>query len=195
MDEIRPLLLPIVVLLPLIPFIILTIQGDTTLGLIGLITIVAFEGIGVLKDSFHYASWASIVIAAIISITSQGYIPYLIHIALVRNQDVALFDGSIIAPEYAMVLSYLYRSYSRYNKELNVKGFDKEEVNRELNSLSISLLLILTSALLVSILVYYIILISTISIIDPFTALVISAIVFILIARYITNKIRSSYSR
>ncbi len=191
----RPLLIPIAVLLPLIPFIILITQGDTTLGLIGLIIVAAFEGIGVLKDSFHYASWASIVITAIISIASQGYIPYLTHITLARIQDVALFDGSIIAPEYSMVLSYLYSSYNRYNKELNVKGFDKEEVNRELNSLSISLLLILTSAFLVSVLVYYIISISTISIIDPFTALVVSAIVFILIARYITNKIRSSYNR
>lgn len=112
---------------------------------------------------------------------------------LARVQNTAVFDGSILfPPQYSLALSYLYRSYSRYARELSIKGFDEEEVNAELNSLSLSLLIILSSAAAASIALYYVMASLKFLSVDPFTALIIASIFFIYIARYIINKVKGS---
>ncbi len=173
-------------------------QGSEAIGLAGIVLVSLVEAFSAIRrggESLNYASWASLISIAFISLLSQGYIPYFFHVVLARVQNTAVFDGSILfPPQYSLALSYLYRSYSRYARELSIKGFDEEEVNAELNSLSLSLLIILSSAAAASIALYYVMASLKFLSVDPFTALIIASIFFIYIARYIINKVKGSHN-
>ncbi|GGP19533.1 hypothetical protein GCM10007981_03600 [Thermocladium modestius] len=192
----KAVLISISVIFPLLPFIVLLAQGSEAIGLAGIVLVSLVEAFSAIRrgESLNYASWASLISIAFISLLSQGYIPYFFHVVLARVQNTAVFDGSILFPQYSLALSYLYRSYSRYARELSIKGFDEEEVNAELNSLSLSLLIILSSAAAASIALYYVMASLKFLSVDPFTALIIASIFFIYIARYIINKVKGSHN-
>ncbi len=136
-------------------------------------------------------SWIALTMALIISVTSQGYVPYIFHVVLVQPpQGLTVFDGSIIIIEYSLILSQLYNNYVRYMREFSSKGYDKDEVNNALNSLIKWILIFLTISLLASFTIYYIITIVAVPLVDPFTALVIFAVTYIVISRYLLTRIK-----
>ncbi len=103
---------------------------------------------------------------------------------------MTVFDGSIIIIEYSLILSQLYNNYVRYMREFSSKGYDEDEVNNALNSLIKWILIFLTIFLLASFTIYYVITMMTVPLIDPFTALVIFAVTYIVISRYLLTRIK-----
>ncbi|AOL17857.1 hypothetical protein BFU36_12125 [Sulfolobus sp. A20] len=186
----RPTLISLSIILPMLPFIIILLMGYTTLGIVIISIIGAIGAISLLRNNLHYASWFSLILTSFISILSQGYIPFVFHIALIRISDIPLFNGSIIAPEYSLILAYMDKLYSRYVKEFNLKGFDKKEIESELSALSRSIISIITLAFTLSVIVYIGITKANILSLNPFIALIIFAIIFIIISRYLIEKIR-----
>ncbi len=186
----RTILITLSVILPMVPFIIILLMGYATLGLVMIAIIGAVGAISILRNNLHYASWFSLILTSFISISSQGYVPFIFHIALIRVTNIPLFNGSIIAPEYSLVLAYMNKLYSRYAKEFDVKGFDKKETESELSALSRSIISIITLAFILSVIVYVGISKASILVLNPFIALIIFAIIFIIISRYVIERIR-----
>ncbi|WP_243666914.1 hypothetical protein [Vulcanisaeta sp. JCM 16159] len=137
-------------------------------------------------------SWVALITALIISITSQGYIPYILHVVLIPLRSPALFDGSIVIIEYSLITSQLYGNYVRYMREFSSRGYDEDEVKYALNELVRWVLIFLTISLSASLIIYYAIVVTTVPLIDPFTALVIFAVTYIVISRYLLTRIRGS---
>ncbi|MGC8542855.1 MAG: hypothetical protein ACP5NQ_02840 [Vulcanisaeta sp.] len=189
---IRQTLLMISIILPAIPFIILLILGDVVMGLSLMLITIAIGLIGALLNNPQSSSWFSLIMSLIISLASQGYIPYVFHIALVQITNPALFNGSIVLVEFSLISSYLYRNYLKYTKEFSSKGYDKAEFNYALNELSKWILTLLGIALAITLALYYVITTTPVLMIDPFTALVIFAAAYIVISRYVIARIRSS---
>ncbi|MGC8606053.1 MAG: hypothetical protein ACP5GZ_01130 [Vulcanisaeta sp.] len=187
----RQVLITLSLILPIIPFIAI-IPSSPLLSLI-IIGIVFSTGlIGLLINNLTIESWFSLILALIISLISQGYIPFIFHVVLIPLQNPELFNGLVIMIEYSLVSSQLYKSYMKYIKEFGSRGFDKNEVNYALNNLVKWIMSFLTIALAISLTIYYIMVIITIPLVDPFTALVIFAITYITISRYLLTKMRSS---
>lgn len=181
----------ILIILPTVPFIALTILGYPSIGALILIVVFAINLVGLLTNNPHYGSLFSLITALIISLASQGYVLYITHTALIPLQSPGIFNISVLAPEYSLVLSYLYRSYRRYIDELKSRGFDKVEVDRELNALIRHVLAILTIALLTAVMLYYLMIEMSMPVIDPFTALVVFAVIYAVISRYIITRVKS----
>ncbi|MFB6470195.1 MAG: hypothetical protein TU36_003020 [Vulcanisaeta sp. AZ3] len=188
----RPFLLVISITLPIVPFIILLGMGDALLGLFLIAVLLIVGLLGILTNNLHYESWLSLILTSIISLVSQGYIPYVFHIALAQITNKALYNGSIVLPEYSLIISYFYKSYMKYTREFGKKGFDEVEYNKELNALITWTTALITAALVVSLALYYLITKITYTVLDPFTALLLLAITYIIIHRYIMSKVRSS---
>jgi len=182
---------PVLIVLPIVPFLILVMLGYQSLGFLIITVLIVVGLVGVAVNSPHYESWLSLITSLIISVASQGYLPYVMHITLIALQNPGLFNASVLAPEYSLTLSYLYRSYNKYAREFRTKGFDNVEVNRELNMMIKHTLAILTTALLITAVLYYLIIEASIPIIDPFTALVIFTVAYLIIFRYVMARIRS----
>ena len=187
----RQVLAVLSLVLPVIPFILL-IPNNTSIALILIAVILSIGVIGLLMNNLSAESWIALTIALIISVASQGYVPYILHMVLISPQGLTVFDGSIIIVEYSLVLSQLYSNYVRYTREFGSRGYDEDEVNNALNNLTKWLLVFLTISLLASLIIYYVITIMSIPLVDPFTALVVFAVTYIAISRYLLTKMRSS---
>ncbi len=192
----RLALISVSVIFPLLPFIALLAQGSEAIGLAGIALVGLVEALSAARrgENLNHASWSSLILVMLISLLSQGYIPYLLHVALTSVQNIAVFDASMLFPQYSLVVSYIYKSYSRYARELSIKGFEEGEVSAELNSLAGSLLIILSSAAAASIALYCAITSFRLFGVDPFTALITASAFFILTARYIINRIKGSHN-
>ena len=187
----RQVLAVLSLILPAIPFILL-IPNDSSIALILIAVILSIGVIGLLMNNLSAESWIALVVALMISVTSQGYIPYILHVVLISPHGLTMFDGSIIIVEYSLILSQLYSNYVKYTREFSSRGYDKDEISNALNSLVKWLLIFLTISLLASLIVYYVITTVSVPLIDPFTALVIFAVTYIVISRYLLTKIRGS---
>ena len=177
--------------LPLIPPIIL-LPSNALLGLIVIILTASLGLAGLIMNRLTIESWTSLILSLIISIISQGYIPYILHTSLTQIWDPALFNGSIVVIEYSLVSSQLYENYVKYMREFSSRGYDKAEVNNTLNNLVKWIMTLLTIALAISLALYYVITMVTIPLVDPFTALVVFAVTYIVISRYVIMRIKSS---
>ncbi|WP_054842346.1 hypothetical protein [Vulcanisaeta distributa] len=179
------------VLPPVIPFIVLMLSSPS-ISLILIAITLSIGLIGLLMGNLSAESWVALIMALIISVMSQGYVPYILHMALIPSQGLTAFDGSIIIIEYSLILSQLYNNYVRYMREFSSRGgYDKDEVNNALNSLIKWILTFLTISLLASFTTYYVITTITVPLVDPFTALVIFAVTYIVISRYLLTKMKS----
>ena len=187
----RRVLAVLSLVLPVTPFTLL-IPNDASIALILIAAILSIGVIGLLMNNLSAESWTALAVALIMSVTSQGYIPYILHVALIPPQSLTMFNGSIVIVEYSLVLSQLYGNYVRYAREFGSRGYDEDEVNNALNGLTKWLLVFLTISLSVSLIIYYVITMASIPLIDPFTALVIFAVTYMVISRYLITRIRSS---
>ena len=187
----RRVLAVLSLVLPVTPFALL-IPNDVLIALILIAVTLSIGVIGLLMNNLSAESWTALVVALIISVTSQGYIPYTLHVALIPSQGLVMFDGSIVLVEFSLILSQLYGNYVRYAREFGSRGYDEDEVNNALNDLTKWLLVFLTISLLASLIIYYVITIMSIPLVDPFTALVVFAVTYIAISRYLLTKMRSS---
>ena len=187
----RRVLAVLSLILPVTPFTLL-IPNDVSIALILIAVILSIGVIGLLMNNLSAESWIALVVALIISVTSQGYIPYTLHVVLIPSQGLVMFDGSIVLVEFSLILSQLYGNYVRYAREFSNRGYDEDEVNNALNDLTKWLLVFLTISLLASLIIYYVITMVSIPLVDPFTALVAFAVTYIVISRYLLTKIRGS---
>ncbi len=177
--------------LPIVPFTILMPSASSP-GLVIILVILSIGIVGLLMNNPSMESWAALIIALLVSITSQGYVPYLLHAMLIPIQNAVMFNGSIVIIEYSLVTSQLYGSYVRYIRELSARGYDRGEVNEAVNELIEWVLALLAVSLLISLAIYYVVAVVTTPLIDPFTALVIFAVTYIVISRYVLSRMRGS---
>ncbi|WP_054844141.1 hypothetical protein [Vulcanisaeta souniana] len=177
---------------PLVPPTIL-LPSNTLLGSIAMILTASLGLVGLIMNRLAIESWASLILMLVISLTSQGYVPYILHSSLTQIWNPALLNGLIVVIEYSLVSSQLYGNYVKYMRELsNRGGYDKAEVNNALDNLVKWIMALLTIALTLSLAFYYVITMVTIPLADPFTALVVFAVTYIVITRYVITRIRSS---
>ncbi|BDR91294.1 hypothetical protein [Vulcanisaeta souniana] len=177
--------------LPLVPPTIL-LPSNTLLGSIAMILTASLGLVGLIMNRLAIESWASLILMLVISLTSQGYVPYILHSSLTQIWNPALLNGLIVVIEYSLVSSQLYGNYVKYMRELSNRGYDKAEVNNALDNLVKWIMALLTIALTLSLAFYYVITMVTIPLADPFTALVVFAVTYIVITRYVITRIRSS---
>jgi len=106
---------------------------------------------------------------------SSGYLVYVTHVYVlyVNPMGLTTLGYSIGFVELAVVVSMMLRMYNRLYSELVSKGYSEEEVKGELSEYVKHMLMMSSVAFVASILVYLAFSLTTVSLLDPITALVI----------------------
>lgn len=189
----RMQLILLTMLLPLTPYIISILYGNSltrflALAFMALTLIVG--ALGVLRGNPLIGPLISIVFTSLVSILSYGYLVYTIHtyVLYMNRLGLTALGYSIALVELAVVSSMMLRMYDRMYSELINKGYDGDEVRDELGKYVKNVLALSIIAVVISIVVYELFSLASISIIDPVTALVIFLIIYISLLRYLTSQ-------
>lgn len=187
-------------IIPLIPsalIIYFSIYLTTQyLGIILLMITIALGIYGLLRGNMVPESLFVFIAILIVTILDEGYIPFLMHTELfpISSNGLPIINISIAFVEYSLVLAQLSDFVYKYKREFEAKGYDKNVINKALSALASWTLALTTIALLVSLMLYLVFMTRSIYLIDPFTALLIFTIAYLVIMRYLYSKIQASTS-
>ncbi|WP_291765850.1 hypothetical protein [Caldivirga sp. UBA161] len=186
----RTQLILISIILPLIPYVIVLLYGDSVAKVISL----AFMGLsvvigvlGAIRGSPLAESLVAVIFISLVSILSSGYLVYSTHTYLLYISPIGLtmLGYSIGFVELAIVSSMMLRMYNRLYSELTGKGYNEDEVRGELSEFTKNVMGVSAIVLAFSIIIYLLISSVSVSIIDPVTALVIFLIIYVVLLRYV----------
>ena len=178
------------IILPLIPYVIVFLYGDSAAKVISL----AFMGLsvvigvlGAIRSSPLAESLVAVIFISLVSILSSGYLVYSTHTYLLYISPIGLtiLGYSIGFVELAIVSSMMLRMYNRLYSELTGKGYNEDEVKDELSEFTKNVMGVSAIVLVFSIIIYLLISSVSVSIIDPVTALVIFLIIYVVLLRYV----------
>ncbi|ABW01745.1 hypothetical protein [Caldivirga maquilingensis] len=178
------------IILPLIPYVVVFLYGDSTAKVISLVFMglsVVIGVLGVIRGNPLAESLVSVVFISLVSILSSGYLVYSTHTYLLYINPIGLtiLGYSIGFVELAIVSSMMLRMYNRLYGELTGKGYTEDEVKSELSEFTKNVITVSAIVLVISIIIYLLISSVTVSIIDPVTALVVFLIIYIILLRYV----------
>lgn len=178
------------IILPLIPYVIVLLYGDSTARVISLTFMglsVVIGVLGAMRSNPLAESLVAVVFISLVSILSSGYLVYSIHTYLLYINSIGLtiLGYSIVFVELAIVSSMMLRMYNRLYSELISRGYNEDEVKGELSEFTKHVMGISAIVLVISVLIYLLINAVAVSIIDPVTALVIFLIVYVILLRYV----------
>ena len=178
------------IILPLIPYVIVFLYGDSVAKVISL----AFMGLsvvigvlGAIRSSPLAESLIAVVFISLVSILSSGYLVYstLMYLLYINPIGLTMLGYSIGFVELAIVSSMMLRMYNRLHSELISKGYNEDEVRGELSEFTKNVIGFSAVVLVISIIIYLLISSVAVSIIDPVTALVIFLIIYVVLLRYV----------
>lgn len=192
----RSIITHIALIIPLIPPILIIYSSNNLitqyLGIAILIITIALGINGLIRGKIITESLFSFISMLIITILDEGYIPILTHIYLFPIQNnIPLINTSVVLTEYSIIIAQLSDFLRKYEKELITKGYEKDVVNEVMAKFATWTIALSTIAMLISVGIYLVLTIKLLYIIDPFTALLIFTVAYLIIVRYLYNKISS----
>jgi hypothetical protein len=137
-------------------------------------------------------AWAIFGLVLFVLILASGYIPvaggFSIGFNLGLDEIVSL---TVLLVETGIVFSMMFGNYKVYSTDLKKAGYDEEEFHSELRSFDRFLILLVLAALGISFGIYFLFSILPTVGIDTLTGLVMAAVIYFVIARYILSQRRA----
>ena|SRR5487761_959273 len=138
-------------------------------------------------------AWAILGLVLFVLILASGYIPLAAGFSLEINLSlVQIVSLSVVLVEIGIVFSMMFGNYKVYSTELKKAGYDEAEFHSELRSFDRFLILLGIAAAGISFGIYFLFSILPAIGIDALTGLVIAAVIYFVIARYVLSQRRAS---
>jgi hypothetical protein len=164
---------------------IIQLLGVATIFLAGLIVPFGFltQG-GVTKFA-----WLVFAFVLLVLIIASGYIPVAASYTLGFTRNlISIVALCIVAVEVGIVVSMMFGNYKIYAKDLKKAGYDEKEFETELYSFNRFIVLLILASIGASLGAYFLFAVLPSVGIDTLSALVISAIIYFVIARYVLSQ-------
>ena len=180
------------IILPLIPYLIVFLYGDSVARVISLIFMglsLVIGVVGVMRGNTLAESLIAVIFISLASVLSSGYLVYSTstYILYINPIGLTMLGYSIGLVELAIVASMMLRMYNRMYGELTGKGYSEDEVKSELSEFTKNVMGMSLIVLAISILVYLLVSSVAVTVIDPVTALVIFLIIYVVLLRYVVR--------
>jgi hypothetical protein len=180
------------IILPLIPYLIVFLYGDSVARVISLIFMglsLVIGVVGAMRGNPLAESLIAVIFISLASVLSSGYLFYSTrtYILYINPIGLTMLGYSIGLVELAIVASMMLRMYNRMYGELTGKGYSEDEVKSELSEFTKNVMGVSLIVLVISILVYLLVSSVAVTVIDPVTALVIFLIIYVVLLRYVVR--------
>ncbi|WP_069807238.1 hypothetical protein [Vulcanisaeta thermophila] len=191
----RPIITSLALVLPLIPFALLIYYGYSITQYVALAFMAIALGLGInglFRGGMVRESLFAFVSLFIIIILGEGYIPFLIHMDLmpINPQGIPAVNYSLVVLEFSIIMAQLSELNSRYWRMLRERNYDERVVSEALWKLNTWVVGLSSLALAVALGLYFLITSKPMGVMDPFTALLIFAVAYLIIVRYIYSRLR-----
>jgi len=134
-------------------------------------------------------AWLVFAFVMFVLVIASGYIPVAASYSLGFTTNlVSIVALCVVAVEVGIVVSMMFGNYKIYAKDLKKAGYDEEEFERELYSFNRFIVLLVLASLGASLGAYFLFAVLPSVGIDTLSALVISAIIYFIIARYVLSQ-------
>jgi hypothetical protein len=122
-------------------------------------------------------------------VLASGYVPIASGLSIGFSSSlIEIVSFSVLLSEIGIVFSALFGNYKAYTNELKKAGYDEEEFRSEFRSFDRLLVLFTLGSAAISIVIYFIFSLVPAGGLDTLTGLVIVAIIYFVIARYILSQ-------
>jgi hypothetical protein len=161
-----------------------------TLGIVIVIVAALMLPFGVLtKGGIAKFGWIVLVLVLFVLALASGYIAIAGGFSLGFNTSlIELVSLTVLLVEMGIFFSMMYGNYLVYFTELKKAGYDEAEFHSELHSFDRFLILLTLASAGISIGIYFLFSILPSVGIDALTGLIISAIIYFVIARYVMSQ-------
>lgn len=129
----------------------------------------------------------SFIATAAVAALSQGYIPYLTRVALAYLPPE--INLTALAAEFGIATAHLYAACEKLEQELTKRGYGEENIKQALHAAAGNALALILLALAAAAASYYAMVNLRTPALDPFTALVIFAAVYLALSKLVIAKI------
>jgi hypothetical protein len=134
-------------------------------------------------------AWIILGLVLFTLMLAMGYIPLAGGFSIGLNSSlVELVSLCVVLVEMAIVFSTMFGNYKAYESELKKAGYDKEEFYLELGSFDRFLILLTLGSAGIASVIYSLFSLTPSIGIDTLTGLVIVAIIYFIIARYVLSQ-------